>query len=534
MRDFAFYNAGCAEPQGLRKAIVPFRRLLRRLLRPILYRQAELMAELRDEVADLRLKLASQIAQNRQALEDQAIRQDLLDRQVETAIAMGWDLQAMLQRIGALEVQVKAQTQASPSSGSSSSGTSSIPLATWVAHSGHERGLRPHKPLWMAGLPKMRRMRVLALISSSNQIYSGIGRNIRELGKRLGAHVEFEFATDDAYPKNRDLLVKFAQEMGSKVHVGRGYTDLHYIDSVNDSLPELLAEQRWDAIELIGWANASTNRMGLEGAGNALIFYTPHYQPTWTVPMTPERARSCESVHQKMMHEADAVFCVSGWERATLQASSPHRNHCKFPTQGCDFTTFEPGLPSRSPQLLFVGDLRETRKRFDRVIATFARLLEHRPQLKLVVVGNGSDLLSETIPAHVRLACELRGYVTEAELKEAYAQSRGLFLLSDYEAFGLPVIEAMACGTPVFLTWQEATWSLFGKFKGANFCPADDLEATSAIINANLDRGDAAIVEVLAEREALRGAFDWGPLAQHKWQTMAACWYQKARAASSV
>ena len=527
VHDFAFYNAGCVEPKGLRRGVVLVRRILRRILRPILYRQAELLGSVSREIAKTAAKQSEDHANMLRTLEAHSTRQDFLDRQTETAIAMGWEMQEMAQRIATLEAQIQTF-----SSRPNEATTSSAP---WVLHAAHqERGQRPHQPAWSVGPSKMRRMRVLALVASSNQIYSGIGRNIRELGKRLGDKVELEFATDDLFPRNTDLLAKFARENHSKLHIGHGYYVPESMDPVNDSLPGLLAEGRWDAIELIGWANATTNRMGLEGAGDALIFYTPHYQPTWTVPMSATRALSCETIHHQLIQRADAVFCVSGWERATLQATNPHRNHCKFPTQGCDFAEFMPGLTQRRPSLLFVGDQREFRKRFDRVITTFERLLVRRPELRLTVIGNGSDELSASLPEHVRKACDLRGYVTEAELKQAYAESRGLFLLSEYEAFGLPVIEAMACGTPVFLTCQESTWSLFHRYKGENFCPADDLEATTAIIEANLDRGDEAVAEVLGERDALRSAFDWGPLAQNKWRTMSACWYQKTRQVAEV
>jgi hypothetical protein len=54
VRDYAFYSAGFADLKGWRRGIVPFRRLLRRILRPMLYRQAELLAQLGAEIEQLR------------------------------------------------------------------------------------------------------------------------------------------------------------------------------------------------------------------------------------------------------------------------------------------------------------------------------------------------------------------------------------------------------------------------------------------------------------------------------------------------
>ena len=91
----------------------------------------------------------------------------------------------------------------------------------------------------------------------------------------------------------------------------------------------------------------------------------------------------------------------------------------------------------------------EPRKRFDRVLDLFGRLRAVRPGLRLVVIGNRSDQAGGLLPEAHRDAIDLRGYVGEAPLRRAYAESRGLVLLSDFEAFGIPILEALASGTPV-------------------------------------------------------------------------------------
>jgi len=53
MRDYAFYNVGCAKAKGMARLLVPVRRLFRRILRPMLFRQAHLLAEMDWEVNSL-------------------------------------------------------------------------------------------------------------------------------------------------------------------------------------------------------------------------------------------------------------------------------------------------------------------------------------------------------------------------------------------------------------------------------------------------------------------------------------------------
>jgi glycosyltransferase involved in cell wall biosynthesis len=371
------------------------------------------------------------------------------------------------------------------------------------------------------------RMRVLSVLSSSNQMYSGIGRAVFELTARLKERVDFEIAIDDLYPKNLDLVLAFGQKHGIPVHVGPGLQSNRSLDSFNATLPTLLNRDDWDLIETLCWANSATNAIVLREVGDRAMVYTPHFQPLWTVPMSDEVSHNTDDIHHQMARRADAVLCVSPWERTFVQAQSHGRNHCHFVANGVNSDEYLPGPMVRKPQLLFVGDLAEPRKRFDRILAILPRILARWPEMKLVVIGNGSDKALERIPVELRPACELRGYVTEPELRRAYAESRAVFLLSEFEAFGIPILEGLISGTPVFLTDLDVTRSVFSDFSGAKFCPGDDPDATFAIVEATLAEGSGAIRETLASRERLRSAFDWDGLALQKWQALAAAWFTR-------
>jgi glycosyltransferase involved in cell wall biosynthesis len=249
--------------------------------------------------------------------------------------------------------------------------------------------------------------------------------------------------------------------------------------------------------------------------------------------MPPAHAASVEAVHRRLVRRADLVLCDSPWERDRLQALDPLRSHCEFLPLGCDFDAFRPGPASRPPRLLFVGDLKERRKRFDRVLAVFRLLVRRFPELRLTVVGNGSEGAGALVPDDLRAAVDLRGYVSEPELRRAYAESRGLLLLSEFEAFGLPVVEALASGTPVYLARQEATEGLFAGWPGVHVCPAEKPAATAEVIARDLARPDA-VADVLAARERLRGTFDWPGLASRKWRALAAAWFLRSRASGTA
>jgi glycosyltransferase involved in cell wall biosynthesis len=103
--------------------------------------------------------------------------------------------------------------------------------------------------------------------------------------------------------------------------------------------------------------------------------------------------------------------------------------------------------------LLFAGTI-EPRKNLVTLVRAFEEVLrktELRPQL--VVAGRvgwkSSELLVRLERPPLKERVKLIGYVSDADLRALYSSCRAFIYPSIYEGFGLPPLEAMACGAPV-------------------------------------------------------------------------------------
>ena len=102
--------------------------------------------------------------------------------------------------------------------------------------------------------------------------------------------------------------------------------------------------------------------------------------------------------------------------------------------------------------LLSVGTV-QPRKNYSRVIEAIAMARRHGHELHYVIAGGKGWLEGEMRETIRKLGAEdwvlLLGLVDDADLPALYSGARAVIMASLYEGFGLPILEAFACGTPV-------------------------------------------------------------------------------------
>jgi glycosyltransferase involved in cell wall biosynthesis len=104
------------------------------------------------------------------------------------------------------------------------------------------------------------------------------------------------------------------------------------------------------------------------------------------------------------------------------------------------------------PYVLCVGAL-QPRKNVPLAIEAYAKLMGRGTDCELVIAGGDRggrlDVLDAILRARLTGRVHLVGRVEDEELPALYTAARALVFPSLYEGFGLPALEAMACGTPV-------------------------------------------------------------------------------------
>lgn len=199
--------------------------------------------------------------------------------------------------------------------------------------------------------------------------------------------------------------------------------------------------------------------------GNGGVFHTSYYRlPRRRVDkyvvsvydFTYERYRTglARLVHTKQklasIRRADAVLCISESTRHDVLEFCPKVDAAKLHVihLGVDAKTFYQeavGSIANEQTVLFVGQ-RGGYKRFDLAVEAVRQL----PNLILGVVGPALTGEERTF-LQQRLGDRWHefGAVSTAELRRLYSSVFAFIFPSDYEGFGLPILEAMACGCPV-------------------------------------------------------------------------------------
>jgi len=270
------------------------------------------------------------------------------------------------------------------------------------------------------------------------------------------------------------------------------------------------------------------------------------FSPAYTCPLTLGRPRVTAIHDVSFFAWPDDFSTVEGVRRRLLVRASARASETVLACS--DFTRREiarflpdaaartihvplaaaddlPPTPSRAeargrlgvtgPLLVTVGAILN-RRRLPVLLRAVAHLRRAWPDLALEVVGENRThppLDIDALVADLGLdgAVRVSGHVADAGLVARYAAADAAVFLSEYEGFGLPVLEAMVRGVPVVASRRPALDDLFGG--GALLVEPADEEAVAAAVNRVLaDRRVRA--DLVRRGYGIAASFSWADTAR--------------------
>jgi glycosyltransferase involved in cell wall biosynthesis len=229
---------------------------------------------------------------------------------------------------------------------------------------------------------------------------------------------------------------------------------------------------------------------------------------------------------------ADALVCVSeATGRRFTELFSP-RGPIHVIPHGVDQDRFRPlsggadgpqgradaaileRLGIRAPFVAFVGTI-EPRKAVSHLVRAFDRMASAHPDLRLVLAGGdgwGTDEVTHTIATSRHRDRVVRtGYVSDQSVPALLRQAAAVAYPSQEEGFGLPALEALACGAPLVTTAGSAMEEVVGE--AGLLVPAGDVAALAGALDM-LVRGDQRLAQRRSRGVAIAARYTWEACAE--------------------
>jgi glycosyltransferase involved in cell wall biosynthesis len=168
-------------------------------------------------------------------------------------------------------------------------------------------------------------------------------------------------------------------------------------------------------------------------------------------------------------------------------------------------------LGPRGVELLHVGST-IPRKRIEMLLQIFRGVLDRRPDVRLLRVGDPFTPAQDALARQLGVADAIvpLPFLERAELAAVYRRAALVLLPSEREGFGLPVVESMACGTPVVASAIPSLTEVGGP--AVTLCPPADLSAWIGAVARLLGERDEAPAAWAARRQLCLNSvarFDW-------------------------
>lgn len=219
------------------------------------------------------------------------------------------------------------------------------------------------------------------------------------------------------------------------------------------------------------------------------IVVTEHWSKVQTKELDPFRIE----LLRKIVKESTEFICVGDiLKKSVRELTKTEKNIKVIPNMVSPMFFYkESEFLSNSFNFIAVGRLIET-KRFETLIDAFAKAFSEQENVKLTIVGGGplySKLKRKIESLGLSKQISMTGFITRSETAIKIKQSDAFVSASVLETFGVPFVEAMACGKPVIGVKGSSIDKYINKSNGILFerDNIEDLEKALIYMYKNID-----------------------------------------------
>ncbi|MEY2565785.1 MAG: phosphatidyl-myo-inositol alpha-mannosyltransferase [Actinomycetota bacterium] len=263
-----------------------------------------------------------------------------------------------------------------------------------------------------------------------------------------------------------------------------------------------LFRHRFDAVHAFGPADARSVIRTAKGRSRRTVYMNLGIPYRWFW-----EDRHDAEFHDFVVREVDVYGCMSRCALDVL-AEEYGRPGTLMPG-GVNTEEFRPAPErERRPTVLFSGALDQARKGAATLLRALPSVLRSVPDLQVWLSGPGDPApLLSAAPAAVRSSVEVLPLGDPKGQAERYGRAWVTALPSKWESFGMVVVEALACGTPVAAGNHGALPELVQPGVTGTLCDPDDVNSVAASVLGALELASRPGIADACRTSVLR--FDW-------------------------
>ena len=344
----------------------------------------------------------------------------------------------------------------------------------------------------------------------------------------MGSRSKFELIYVNARFATREVtgVERYSHEVtGSLANRVQSITPGHPLPGVGGHLWEQVILPQMVGHKALLWSPANTGPLMVRNQVVTIHDLSVIEHPEW---FNRQYAAWYACLLPRLARRARMIITVSEFSRLRIIDTlhlPPHK--IAFVSCGVDAGYFSPqpqgvrenikakyNLPAR--YILFVGSI-SPRKNLKRLLEAWQRIAGRYPHHGLVIAGARRPTLGTVALGGRGKQVHWLGYVENQDLPGLYSAAQLYVLPSLYEGFGLPVLEAMACGTPVITSRAGALPEVAGE--AALLVDPDDPAELAQSISQVLDDIDlrASLIESGRERAS---RYSWKETAEGVWRVL--------------